>query len=56
MLKKLMKLINFLKLMKKTRVNAGDLTIWNILQNTDPINNIRRLFRLRMMMILSLTH
>ena len=46
-----MKLINLLKLLKKTRVKADNLTIWNITQNIDPINDIRRLFRLMMMMI-----
>ena len=49
--KKSMKLINLPKLLKKTRVKAGNLTIWNITQNIDPINDIRRLFRLMMMMI-----
>ena len=43
MLKKSMKLINFLKLVKITKVNAGDITIYNILQNIDPINDIRKL-------------
>ena len=43
MFKKSMKLINFLKLVKITKVNAGDLTIYNILQNIDPINDVRKL-------------
>ena len=43
MFNKSMKLINFLKLVKITKVNAGDLTIYNILQNIDPINDVRKL-------------